>query len=518
MHNLTISEAEFDQLYRGLVDKSVFVLTESDSQLRQQLLSKLWRLNNLYTIVNKDGERVPFRMNHSQHIVYAASLLHPRLIILKSRQQGISTFWLIAFLDDALTLPDFNIGLMAQGKSEASTLLKRVKLAWDTFPSAVKEFFSAKLLRDNTEELSFSSGATLFIRTSFRSATLQRLHISEYGKIANATPKRALETKTGTLQAIKPGNTTVIESTAEGDNDFKHMWQKAIYAEKRGNYAGKDFKPVFLSWLDDPDCQSADYEEPSLNELKYFKEIEAETKREVQVEQRNFWIAQYREIGDAVYQEYPATPAEAFMKVNNGAYYGVAYHNLLVMRDRIVPSLHEPMLDTYVAMDLGVNDTFVLLYFQYWESAWRVIDEYTNTGEGLAFYVDHMNNSGYNIARVFCPHDIRVKELGTGKTRLARLRELGVESITVLPRLPILDGIERVRAALHHMWIDSKCTYTMGCLQNYSKEWDDKHAVWKAKPLHDNWSNGADALRYLVTASVKGEHEQDSFNQGGFDL
>ena len=190
-----ITMEQFDEIYSRVIDKELFLHEPADDSefLNKYMVSKLWRLNNLYTIVDKDGDRVIFLMNYAQHRFYAASLQHARLIILKSRQQGISTLWLVHFFDDGLVMPDLNIGLMAQGKSEAGTLLKRVKLAWTTYPVALKDFLAVSLSRSNSEEFELSNNTTLFIRVSFRSATLQRLHISEYGKICKVSPERASE-------------------------------------------------------------------------------------------------------------------------------------------------------------------------------------------------------------------------------------------------------------------------------------------------------------------------------------
>lgn len=509
--NLSITREQFDNIYNGAIDPDIFETdphTEED-YISKYLPSKLWRLNNLYTIVNKDGKRVPFRMNLAQHKVYAASLQHPRLLILKSRQQGISTFWLIYFFDDIMVMPDLNVGLMAQGKNEAGTLLKRVELAWETFPPELRQFFNVSLRRNNSEELSFTNNATLFIRVSFRSTTLQRLHISEYGKICRATPERAKETKTGTLQTIKPGNVVVLESTADGDNDFKKMWDAAVEAEAKVErlglpcFAGKDFKPVFLSWVYDPDCVSDFEESISLNDAAYFTELEGLLGVTLTPEQKNFWIAQKRELGEYIFQEYPATPDEAFTKVNSGSYYGIQYNSLVMQRGRRKASLYDPNLPVYVMMDLGVHDTFVLLYFQRWREEWRIIDEYCNSGEGLEFYVNQMQNSGYNIETVYGPHDLEVLELGSGMSRRAKLRELGVTNVQVLARSSIADGIERVRSILPNLYIDEKCTYIHKCFLNYSREWDDKHNVWKSQPLHDQWSHGADTVRGMAMSKKK---------------
>jgi hypothetical protein len=385
-------------------------------------------------------------MNKSQHRVYSAFLKHRRLIILKSRQQGISTFWLIFYFDSAVFGDDLNIGLMAQGKAEASTLLKRVKLAWDELDEAIKSFLNISLGKNNTEEFSFSNGSTVFVRTSFRSATLQGLHISEYGKIANKYPERARETKTGTLQAIKPGLPVAIESTAEGKNDFKYMWERAEDQLVKGEeFAGKDFYPVFLSWLDDPDCVSSTPQTISKTQAEYFAKIEAELGCVITDEQKWFWVAQQRELGDDIYQEYPSTSEEAFTVTKDGSYYARLYRNLVMKRNREVSGLYDPNLDVQVALDLGMNDTFTLVFFQRYNEEFRIIDEYRNSGEGLEHYVEEMRSREYNIGTVYLPHDVKVRELSTGQSRLHRLRELGVRNYRVLPRIAVSDGIEAVR-------------------------------------------------------------------------
>ena len=148
---LNITREQFRHIYadtRLLAYEDIFFTDpKDDADLKANYLtSKLWRLNNVYTIVNKHGKQIRFRMNLSQHKVYAASLRHSRLIILKSRQQGISTLWLVSFFDDACTVRNFSIGLMAQGQDEASTLLQRVKILWEEMPIVFKQYLIAIFL------------------------------------------------------------------------------------------------------------------------------------------------------------------------------------------------------------------------------------------------------------------------------------------------------------------------------------------------------------------------------------
>ena len=145
MWYLSITPEQFDEIYHNtpaMQIKHLFTTypTSDKEFIEQYLPSKLWRLNNLYTIKDKEGNLIKFRMNLAQHKVYATYLKHPRIIILKSRQQGISTFWLINFFDDAITTPNLEVGLMAQGKDEASKLLERVKTAWRHLSQVLKIF------------------------------------------------------------------------------------------------------------------------------------------------------------------------------------------------------------------------------------------------------------------------------------------------------------------------------------------------------------------------------------------
>lgn len=504
---MRINEAYFKELYPQMVEYMDIFYTDytSDKQFTEEYLpSKLWRLNNLYTIIDKDGDRIPFVMNKSQHRVYAAVLEHPRLIILKSRQQGISTFWLIFFLDDAIFENDFNLGLMAQGKEEAETLLLRVKTAWGALENSIKEFLQVNLDKDNSSTFSFSNGSTLFIRTSFRSATLQRLHISELGKIANKYPKRAKETNSGTLQAIKAGNIAVIESTAEGNNMFSEKWDAAILADQ-GELGGKDFKPVFLSWLDDPDCVADVMQHITKEQAEYFEKLELELCITISPEQKWFWVMQYRELQDGdtndIYQEYPSTPEEAFTATRNGAYYASLYLKLVISRNREVTQLLDTNLDVDIVIDLGMNDDFVVGFWQNHRGAERLVHDYNNSGEGIAHYVNYINNwckkTGARIGTVTLPHDAKVKELGTGVSRKRRFQELGVRRIRVLPKAAINDGIEAVRRMLQYLYVDPEmCAYTIKGFKNYSKEWDDVRRTWKDKPLHNEWSHPMDMVRY----------------------
>lgn len=519
---LSITREEFRQIYSGLsilkYEHIFFTRPANEVDLyNNYLTSKLWRLNNVYTIVDKWSNRRIFCMNKAQHMVYAASLRHPRLIILKSRQQGISTLWLVSFFDDAVTLKDMSIGLMAQGLDESETLLERIKLLWNELHPDYKRHLAASIKVNNSKEFSLVNGSKIFVRTSFRSTTLQRLHISEMGKIANKNPEKAKETKTGTLQALARGNIGIVESTAEGDNMFKDMWDNAVlYAH---DLAGKDFFPVFLSWLDDPDCIEEKPQVLNAKQQKYFAELERTTGRRVTQEQKNFWVVQYRELGERIYQEYPATDLEAFMATKEGTYWARLYLEHIVQGNREVRNLYDKNLTVEIAVDLGMNDTNVLLPFQCYTDGFRIISEFADNGQQIKYYTDWIKEQPWfgNLTRIILPHDAEVTEMTSGKKRtevfdyelnydangdysnteeLSRVRNI---TIDVLERTEsVNEDIEQVRQVMNQMWIDPICEYIKYCFTSFRKEWNEKLEKFRDKPLHDEASNGAAAIRYMV--------------------
>lgn len=470
---------------------------KTDEEYLECLASKLWRMNNIYHVNNKLGNLVPFRMNALQRKV--AEVRHNRKIILKSRQVGISTYHLLYNLDEAIFNENQVNGVMAQGLDEAAELLEKCRVAWDNLNPKIKEFLDIKLVTDNSKEYAFSNGSKLMIRTSFRSGTLQNLHISELGKIAAKFPDKAKELKTGTLQAIGGKRKVTVESTAEGKSGlFYELWKKA--EDHIGAYSELDFVPIFISWIEDPDCTLNTPQSISPKFVQYFEELETKLNVKLKAQQKWFYVAKYRELGDDITQEYPSTPEEAFSAARDGTYYANQMKTLR-KKNRIVENLYDKNLKVHVAMDLGMNDDFTMVFFQYFQGETRVIDEYSNNGEPIIHYVNILKSKPYKYGHIYGPHDLKVKELGTGKSRREIFRSLGV-NVRVVKNIPILDGIEHVRAMLANTWIDKSCAEVLGALDNYSKEWDEKRATWKDKPLHNQWSHMADAIRYMALTDI----------------
>lgn len=164
--------------------------------------------------------------------------------------------------------------------------------------------------------------------------------------------------------------------------------------------------------------------------------------------------------------------------------------------ERITKVPHDPMLKTYTAWDLGIADSMSIWFVQSVGRELRVIDYYEAAGHGLDHYVKVLDAKGYAYAKHYGPHDIQVRELGSGRSRWEIAREMGV-TFTVVPQMPVFDGINAARMTIPRMWFDAKKT-TLGvdALRQYREKMDEKRGI-ALGPLHDWTSHAADAFRYF---------------------
>lgn len=200
-----------------------------------------------------------------------------------------------------------------------------------------------------------------------------------------------------------------------------------------------------------------------------------------------------REMGDQKYfQEFECS----FDAPVEGSYYGTILNSLDENRFKEIP--RDDLCKTFAAWDLGVGDSTAIWIAQATGQEVRLMDYIENHGQGLDWYVRELTNRGWHKAAQLLPHDVEVRELGTGRSRLEVLREAGLDC-TVVPRLDVDDGIQAVRRLLPRCWFSMpKVKQGLDCLRNYRREYDEKRNVFYDKPLHDWASHGSDSFRYLA--------------------
>ena len=201
---------------------------------------------------------------------------------------------------------------------------------------------------------------------------------------------------------------------------------------------------------------------------------------------------------DLIQQEYFCS----FTLGAEGSYYS-KYVDRMRLKGQIGNVPWESSFSVNTAWDLGVRDSTCIIFFQNIGQTVRIIDCYENSKEGLEHYVNVINNKPYTYGKHIAPHDIAVKEWGSGLTRIEKAKQLGVKFITAA-NISIVDGIEAVRSSFGKIWIDqSECVNLIKALEGYRQEYDHKRKIYKSHPLHDSNSHFADAMRYLCISLPK---------------
>lgn len=182
-----------------------------------------------------------------------------------------------------------------------------------------------------------------------------------------------------------------------------------------------------------------------------------------------------------------------------GAYFGKEIAQL--ERDGHICELpYERQLPVHTAWDLGIGDSTAIWFFQAVGSEIRVIDHYEAHGRGLPHYAGILAAKAYNYGNDYVPHDAKVRELGTGRTRIETLKELGRNPVLV-PMHKIMDGINAARVSMPMIWFDrTACAEGIEALRQYRADFDEKTRAFKDNPRHDWTSHSADAFRYMAMA------------------
>ena len=273
-------------------------------------------IENLFYIKDKAGNKVKLKLNYAQQKVEQAIKKQEaqnkpvRIIVLKSRQQGISTY--IDSLGFKRTITDKNrhFAIVTQETSATNNLLERLKYAKDNLPSALKPIEkksnAKEIVWENSEDMNNSLSSRISCYTAGgkeigRSETIQFLHLSELAFWQDTFAKDNYTAITQTV-ANAPNTAIIIESTANGFNLFRDLW-----------YGDNDYEKVFIGWNEDPSYSIQCDQLPN----KTDEEIELQKTYNLTDSQLLWrrWCIKNNCGGDInkFKQEYPINPDEAFI-------------------------------------------------------------------------------------------------------------------------------------------------------------------------------------------------------------
>ena len=194
-----------------------------------------------------------------------------------------------------------------------------------------------------------------------------------------------------------------------------------------------------------------------------------------------------------------------------GAYYADALERAEA-DGRIGQVSHDETLLVHTSFDLGVRDKTSIWFWQEHAGQVRLIDCYQASGEGLAHYVNVLQqrsfDHNYSYGDHIFPHDTDTRVLGeTAQRRSDILRTLGIMP-TVIPVRKVAEGIEFVRKILPICWFDKeKCAEGIKALKMYRVKESS------GLPLHDEYSHFSDSFRYLATGYREGFSEGSAYRK-----
>lgn len=305
-------------------------------------------------IKNKANQIIDFKLNLPQQRLYDVIKEQKkqnkpvRIIILKARQMGFSTVTESILFKETTTKFNVNTGIITHQDDATTNLFNMSKLMYDKLPLEMKPSLKASNAKELVFNNDYGTGLNSKIRCMTagtsgvgRSYTYTNLHISELA----FWPGDKKETMTGLLQAVPnlPGTMIIIESTANGYEYFKDMWDKAVNGEN-------DFIPLFVGWN-----ELEEYKMPYTGFELTAEEIKLQEDFNITLEQLTWrrWCIKNNCSSDIEQfkQEYPITPEEAFIST------GYCYFNKEIIINRINKLKNtKPLRTGFFSYQLKGND------------------------------------------------------------------------------------------------------------------------------------------------------------------
>ena len=358
-------------------------------------------------IKNKNSEIIPFILNEPQQELYnkikELKQQHKpvRILILKARQMGFSTLTEAILFKEVVTRHNVNAGIITHEAKATNNLFAMSKLYYDNLPEPIKPAIRNR----NAQELFFNNENSTGLNSKItcmtagdgagRSGTYNFLHLSEFA-FWNGDKKEAYIS----LMQTVPNNENsmvIIESTANGYEYFKELWDKAVRKES-------DFIPFFVGWN-----KLTEYQMPYSGFKLTEEEKELQSKYNVSLEQLEWrrWCIRNNCGGDIdiFKQEYPINPEEAFLSS------GACYFNKEKIINRINELKVEPVKGEFVYdydnitdkisnIRLKTSENGFITLFMMSQSNYPYVIGGDTSGEGSDYFVAQVldNTSGRQVA------------------------------------------------------------------------------------------------------------------------
>jgi hypothetical protein len=438
-------------------------------------------------------------------------------------------------LDDVLFNRNFHALLIAHDLPSSLKIFdSKIDYAWSNFPEFLKKLY--KLNVDSKNEMKFdfldNTFSSIAVKSTGRSGTYQRLHISEFGKIAVKYPEKEKELITGTIPSVPIGCRVDVESTAEGEAGafYDMFWD----AWNRGDPTLKtEYKSHFYNWTwDDEEIEKSEVIPVLPGQFRNYQR-----EHDLTNEQISFYYQKWITLNknwSRLRQEYPTTPEEAFQASLEHAYYTEQMRQV-EEDDRICYTPHDKNRYTIPVFDLGgqnakTGDSTAIIFFQVKGKEIRIIDTYSIRGKPFSSHMSYLDDlkrdKGYKIRDIWLPWDGKIKGYVADKNCFDVAKDHGYTPKPI-PNINKIDQINSARDVFGRVFFDQiNCSKGLAneesnkislilSLKSYRKEWDDKLGKPKPTPFHNWASHYADAFAYMsLIVDNYTEQKEDTLKAG----
>lgn len=165
---------------------------------------------------------------------------------------------------------------------------------------------------------------------------------------------------------------------------------------------------------------------------------------------------------------------------------------------RITKVPYDATKPVHAVFDLGWADSTAIWFLQFVGMETRLIRYMESSQQTISWYLAQMQTFGYVYDTLWLPHDAENKTLAAaGRTIDDIVRAAGFKT-RILGKVPIVDSINAARTIFSNCYFDREnCAQGLQCLRHYRYDVDPDTGMFSRTPLHDNYSHGADAFRYI---------------------
>lgn len=198
---------------------------------------------------------------------------------------------------------------------------------------------------------------------------------------------------------------------------------------------------------------------------------------------------------------------------------GAIYHKEVaaaIENKRIKDVPYDPMLKVHAVFDLGFNDQTSIIFVQKNGSQLALIDYLEDRHRTLDEYASEIKKKDYNLGTVWLPHDGAAKNLQTGMSPLEVMRRQGFDT-RIIQGTKVEVGIKAARQIFAQCYFDEiKTKRLLECLKRYRRRVPTTTGE-PSSPIHDEFSHGADAFRYMALIAQQMSNDDDFMREITYD-